>query len=68
MQLLMMHLKENRLFWEKVFIEELEMKKLQNCEEEKAKAKKRLDAFLHKYKEVFELKQSFCSGKQTPQD
>jgi len=63
-----MHLKENRLFWEKIFVEELEMKKIQNCEEEKAKAKKRLDAFFQQYKEVFELRHSFCSGKQTPQD
>lgn len=53
---LMEHLKENRRFWQKVYIEELEMDHQVNSEEEKGKAKKKLEAFFMKYKDVFEPK------------
>lgn len=54
MQFTILHLKENRLHWEKIYLEELEARAPSNSEEERTKSKKRLESFLQKYKEVLE--------------
>lgn len=46
------------MYWEKLYIEELEQKNAPNKGEEMEKSKKRLESFLLKYKEIFETKKS----------
>ena len=57
----LMHLEENRRFWDKIYLREME-DKIPNSSEEKIKANKRLEAFLSKYKDLFDLHRPSSTG------